>query len=31
MLAAYVIWHINVHCGEIAALKGLQGLAGYPW
>jgi hypothetical protein len=31
MLAAYVVWHINVHCGEIAALKGCQGLAGYPW
>ncbi|UCC75418.1 MAG: DinB family protein [Anaerolineales bacterium] len=30
-LEAYVIWHINVHCGEIAALKGCQGLKGYPW
>jgi hypothetical protein len=27
----FIIWHINVHCGEIAALKGCQGLAGYPW
>lgn len=31
MLEAYIIWHINVHCGEIAAIKGCQGLAGYPW
>ncbi len=31
MLEAYVIWHINAHCGEIAALKGCQGLKGYPW
>ena len=31
MLDAYIIWHINVHCGEIAALKGCQGLSGYPW
>ena len=27
----FVIWHINAHCGEIAALKGCQGLKGYPW
>jgi len=31
MLEAFVIWHINVHCGEISALKGCQGLKGYPW
>lgn len=31
MLEAYIIWHINVHCGEISALKGVQGLKGYPW
>ena len=31
LLEAYVIWHINVHCGEISALKGCQGLKGYPW
>ncbi|MGD2166408.1 MAG: DinB family protein [Anaerolineae bacterium] len=31
MLEVYVIWHINVHCGEIAALKGYRGLKGYPW
>ena len=24
-------WHINVHCGEISAIKGLQGATGYPW
>ena len=27
----YIIWHINAHCGEISALKGCQGLKGYPW
>jgi hypothetical protein len=27
----YVTWHVNVHCGEISALKGCQGLKGYPW
>ncbi len=26
-----VIWNINAHCGEISALKGCQGLKGYPW
>jgi uncharacterized damage-inducible protein DinB len=31
MLEAYIVWHINVHCGEIAALKGCQGAKGYPW
>jgi hypothetical protein len=31
MVEAYIIWHINVHCGEIAALKGCQGAKGYPW
>jgi hypothetical protein len=31
MLESYIIWHINVHCGEISALKGCQGLKGYPW
>jgi hypothetical protein len=31
MLEIYVIWHINAHCGEISALKGCQGLKGYPW
>jgi len=30
-LELYVIWHIKVHCGEISALKGCQGLKGYPW
>jgi hypothetical protein len=31
LLESYIIWHINAHCGEIAALKGCQGLKGYPW
>ncbi len=31
MLAAYIVWHINAHCGEISALKGCQGLKGYPF
>jgi uncharacterized damage-inducible protein DinB len=31
MLEIYVVWHINAHCGEISALKGCQGLQGYPW
>jgi hypothetical protein len=30
-LEYFIIWHINVHCGEISALKGCQGLKGYPW
>ena len=30
-LEFYIVWHINVHCGEIAALKGCQGAKGYPW
>jgi hypothetical protein len=30
-LEFFVIWHINVHCGEISARKGCQGLKGYPW
>ncbi len=31
MLEAYLVWHINAHCGEISALKGCQGAKGYPW
>ena len=31
MLDSFIIWHINAHCGEISALKGCQGLTGYPW
>jgi uncharacterized damage-inducible protein DinB len=31
LLESYIIWHINAHCGEISALKGCQGLQGYPW
>jgi hypothetical protein len=30
-LELFIIWHINAHCGEISALKGCQGLQGYPW
>jgi hypothetical protein len=29
LLEAFVIWHINSHCGEIAALKGCLGVKGY--
>jgi hypothetical protein len=31
LLQAFVIWHIDVHCGEISALKGTLGLKGYPF
>ena len=31
MIEIYIIWHINAHCGEIAALKGCQGVQGYPF
>ena len=31
MLESFIIWHINAHCGEISALRGCQGLKGYPW
>ncbi|MGD1993307.1 MAG: DinB family protein [Anaerolineae bacterium] len=31
MVETFVIWHINAHCGEIAALKGCQGAKGYPF
>jgi hypothetical protein len=31
LLETYIIWHITAHCGEISALKGCQGLQGYPW
>ena len=27
----FIVWHINVHCGEISAMKGCQGAKGYPW
>ena len=30
-LETFVIWHINAHCGEISALKGCQGVKGYPF
>jgi hypothetical protein len=31
LLELFVIWHLNAHCGEIAALKGCQGAKGYPF
>lgn len=31
MLETFVIWHTNAHCGEISALKGCQGVQGYPF
>ncbi len=31
VLDIFVIWHINAHCGEISALKGCQGVKGYPF
>jgi len=31
LLDTFVMWHINAHCGEIAALKGCQGAKGYPF
>ena len=31
VLETFIVWHINAHCGEIAALKGCQGVKGYPF
>jgi hypothetical protein len=31
MLETFVVWHVNAHCGEIAALKGCLGAKGYPF
>ena len=31
LVESFVIWHINAHCGEVAALKGCQGAKGYPF
>jgi hypothetical protein len=31
VLEAFIVAHINDHCGEISALRGCQGLKGYPW
>ena len=31
VLTTFVTWHIDAHCGEIAALKGCQGAKGYPF
>ena len=30
-LIVFVIWHLDAHCGEIAALKGCLGAKGYPF
>lgn len=30
-LSALVVSHLNIHCGEVAALKGVQGAKGYPF
>ncbi|MHB1006853.1 MAG: DinB family protein [Chloroflexota bacterium] len=29
LLYAFVIWHIDAHCGEVSALKGTLGMQGY--
>ncbi|MHB1132824.1 MAG: DinB family protein [Chloroflexota bacterium] len=29
LIHTFVVWHVDVHCGEISALKGVQGLKGY--
>ena len=31
LIQSFVIWHVDVHCGEISALKGVLGLKGYPF
>jgi hypothetical protein len=31
MISIFIVWHIDAHCGEIAALKGCQGVKGYPF
>ena len=31
ILELFIIGHIHNHSGEISALKGCQGLKGYPW
>ncbi len=31
VVEVFVVWHVNAHCGEIAALKGCQGAKGYPF
>jgi hypothetical protein len=31
ILEIFIIGHINSHSGEISALRGCQGLKGYPW
>ncbi len=31
MLMVFVAWHLDAHCGEISAMKGCQGVRGYPF
>jgi len=31
LMETFIIWHNNVRCGEIWALKGCQGAKGYPF
>jgi hypothetical protein len=31
MLETFVVWHVSAHTGEISALKGCQGVRGYPF
>jgi hypothetical protein len=31
VLESFIVCHINNHSGEISALRGCQGLTGYPW
>jgi hypothetical protein len=31
LLSNAVVGHVNQHCGEVACLKGLQGMKGYPF
>lgn len=31
VMEVFIIGHINCHSGEISALRGCQGLQGYPW
>jgi hypothetical protein len=31
MIGLFIVWHIDAHCGEISALKGCQGVKGYPF
>ena len=31
VLGTIMVSHVNIHCGEVACLKGLQGAKGYPF